>query len=270
MHLTASSLMLTALHTDVLALADPERAKTNAWFLQMKPGGYGEGDQAIGLTVPQIRALARKYRELSIEDAETLLHSPLHEERALALVILVQHFRKGDAATRERIYDLYLANTAYVNNWDLVDGSADSMVGPYLADKPKDVLFELAASDVVWERRIAMIATYAYIKAGDCTVALQIAETLLDDKHDLIHKAVGWMLREVGARCGREHLTAFLDKHAATMPRTTLRYALEHFEADERRHYMGLKQLRPGSPHKDRSKAKAEAEAELEARQRQN
>jgi 3-methyladenine DNA glycosylase AlkD len=240
--------MLETLHADVLALVDPERAKTNAWFLQMGPGGYGEGDQAIGLTVPQIRALARKYRELSIEDAETLLHSPLHEERALALVILVQRFRKGDAVTRERIYDLYLANTAYVNNWDLVDGSADAIVGPYLADMPKDELFRLAASEVVWERRIAMIATYAYIKAGDCTVAQQIAETLLNDKHDLIHKAVGWMLRETGKKCGREHLIAFLDQHAATMPRTTLRYALEHFNPEERLHYMSLRQKsRPAS-----------------------
>ena len=234
--------MLPSLHVDVLALADPERAKTNAWFLKMGPGEYGEGDQAIGLTVPQIRTLARKYRELSIEDAETLLHSPLHEERALALVILEQHFRKGDAGTRQRIYNLYLANTAHVNNWDLVDGSADAIVGPFLADKPKDELFRLAASANVWERRIAMIATYAYIKAGDCTVALQIAEALLDDKHDLIHKAAGWMLREAGARCGRGHLTAFLDKHAATMPRTTLRYALEHFEPDGRQHYMSMKQ----------------------------
>jgi 3-methyladenine DNA glycosylase AlkD len=226
----------------VLALADPGRARTNAWFLQMKPGGYGEGDQAIGLTSPQVRALARRYRELSIEDCETLLHSPLHEERALALVILVRHFEKGDAATRERIYDLYLANTAYVNNWDLVDGSAEYIVGPWLADKPKYVLFELARSSAVWERRIAMIATFAYIKKGDCTVALQVAEALLNDRHDLIHKAIGWMLRETGKKCGRETLTAFLDKHAATMPRTALRYALEHFGPEERRHYMSMKQ----------------------------
>jgi 3-methyladenine DNA glycosylase AlkD len=234
--------MLEALRTDLLALADPERARTNAWFLKMGPGGYGEGDQCAGLTVPQIRSLARKYHDLSIEDTETLLHSPVHEARALALLILVQRFQKDDAATRERIYEVYLANTAYVNNWDLVDGSAEYIVGPYLADKPKDMLFRLAASELVWERRIAMIATFAYIKAGDPTVALQIAEALLTDKHDLIHKAVGWMLRETGKRCGREHLTDFLDKHAATMPRTSLRYALEHFESDERRHYMSLKQ----------------------------
>jgi len=236
--------MLAALRAEVQALASPERAKTNAWFFKTGPGQYGEGDQFAGLNLIQIRSLVRKYRDLSIEDAETLLHSPLHEERLIALLILVQRFKakKTDDATRKASYDLYLANTAYVNNWDLVDASAEHIVGPYLAGKPKDVLFRLAASDLVWDRRIALLATLHDIKQGDPTLALQVAAALMADKHDLIHKATGWMLREVDKRCGHYHLTAFLDTHAATMPRTALRYALERFPAEERAHYMSLKQ----------------------------
>ena len=233
--------MLADLRADLASMASPERARTNAWYFKTGPGQYGEGDQFAGLTSPQMRELARKYRDLSIDDALTLLHSPVHEERTLALMILVRHFQKGDDAIRERIYELYLENTAFVNNWDLVDVSAPYIVGPYLAGKPKDILFRLAASDLVWERRIAMLATSHYIKGGDCALALRIGEALLSDKHDLIHKAVGWMLRETGRRCGRDTLRAFLDKHAATMPRTALRYALEHFDAEERAHYMSLK-----------------------------
>jgi 3-methyladenine DNA glycosylase AlkD len=241
--------MLQALGAEVGALSSPERAKNNAWFFKTGPGQYGEGDQFAGLTLTQIRTLVRKYRDLNLEDCQTLLHSPLHEERLLALLILVQRFRarKTDGATRGRIYDLYLANTAYVNNWDLVDASAGHIVGAYLADKPKDVLFRLAASDLVWERRIAVLATFHDIKQGDPTLALQVAATLMNDKHDLIHKATGWMLREVDKRCGHHHLTAFLDTHAATMPRTALRYALERFPPEERAHFMSLKQRsRPG------------------------
>ena len=236
--------MLQALRAEVQALASPERAKNNAWFFKTGPGQYGEGDQFAGLTLTQIRGLVRKYRDLSIEDCETLLHSTLHEERLIALLILVQRYRarKTDGATRKRIYDLYLANTAYVNNWDLVDASAVHIVGPYLADKPKDVLFRLAASDLVWDRRIAVLATFHYIKQGDSALALQIAAALMSDKHDLIHKATGWMLREVDKRCGHKTLTAFLDTHAVTMPRTALRYALERFPPEERAHYMSLKQ----------------------------
>ncbi|HLF76886.1 MAG TPA: DNA alkylation repair protein [Dehalococcoidia bacterium] len=238
--------MLPALHADVTALTSPERAKNNTWFFKTGPGQYGEGDQFAGLTLTQVRGLVRKYRDLSPEDAEALLHSPLHEERLLALLILVQRCRakRTDDATRERIYRLYLDNTAYVNNWDLVDCSAAYIVGPYLQDKPKDVLFKLAASDLVWDRRIAVIATFHYIKGGDCTVALQVAGALMTDKHDLIHKATGWMLREVEKRCGHSTLTAFLDQHAATMPRTALRYALERFDPAERAHYMSLKSQR--------------------------
>ena len=236
--------MLSSLHANVSALATPERAKANTWFFKTGPGEYGEGDQFAGLTLPQVRTLVRQYRDLSIEDCEELLHSPLHEERLLAVLLLVQRCkaRKTDAPARERIYNLYLANSAYVNNWDLVDASAPYIVGPYLQDKPRDVLLHLAASELVWDRRIAVLATFHYIKQGDCTDALRVAEALMGDKHDLIHKAVGWMLREVEKRCGHAVLTAFLDQYAATMPRTALRYALEHFEPEERAHYMSVKQ----------------------------
>jgi 3-methyladenine DNA glycosylase AlkD len=237
--------MLPALHADVTALATPERAKSNAWFFKTGPGQYGEGDQFGGLTLPQVRSLVRKYRDLSLEDAEALLHSPLHEERLLALLILVQRFKakRTDDATRERIYRLYLDNTAWINNWDLVDCSAAYIVGPWLQDRPKNVLFKLAASDLLWDRRIAVIATFHYIKQGDCTIALQVADALMADKHDLIHRATGWMLREVEKKCGHATLTAFLDQYAATMPRTALRYGLERFQPEERAHYMGLKAL---------------------------
>jgi 3-methyladenine DNA glycosylase AlkD len=237
--------MLPALHADVTALATPERAKSNAWFFKTGPGQYGEGDQFGGLTLPQVRSLVRKYRDLSLEDAEALLHSPLHEERLLALLILVQRFKakRTDDATRERIYRLYLDNTAWINNWDLVDCSAAYIVGPWLQDRPKNVLFKLAASDLLWDRRIAVIATFHYIKQGDCTIALQVADALMADKHDLIHRATGWMLREVEKKCGHATLTAFLDQHAATMPRTALRYAIERFQPEERVYYMGLKAL---------------------------
>jgi 3-methyladenine DNA glycosylase AlkD len=241
--------VLEAIHADVTALATPERAKTNAWFFKTGPGQYGEGDIFAGLSVPQVRTLARKYRDLSLEDTEQLLHSQIHEERLLALMILVGRFKraKRDAEARKQVYELYLANTAYINNWDLVDASAEHIVGAYLDGRANDVLSRLAASDSVWERRIAMISTFHSIKQGECSPALQIAEALLNDKHDLIHKATGWMLREAGKRCGRDLLQAFLDRHAETMPRTALRYAIEHFDPDLRRHYMTLKGSRAQS-----------------------
>lgn len=222
-------------------MSSPARARTNARFFKTGPSQYGEGDRFAGLTLGQVHSLRRKYGELTLSDIDDLIHSPVHEERLLALDILVDQYKKGDRATQKAIYEEYLRNTACVNNWDLVDCSAGYIVGAYLQERPKDALDRLAASESVWERRIAMIATSHYIKQGDPQPALRIAEALLQDKHDLIHKAVGWMLREVGKRCGAEYLTAFLDRHAATMPRTALRYAIEHLAAEERQYYMALK-----------------------------
>ena len=188
----------------------------------------------MGLTVPQCRQLVRKYKDLSFQDITELLHSGYHEERLIALLILVHNFPKDP----QKIYGLYLNSTKYINNWDLVDLTAPKIVGEYLLDKPLDILFKLAKSKSLWERRIAILATFAFIHQGNSKPTLQIAEMLLHDKEDLIHKAVGWMLREVGKRCSQKVLTDFLDKHYRSMPRTALRYSIERFPEPLRVKYL--------------------------------
>lgn len=229
---------LASLRTTLHALGSPEKAKTSAWFFKTGPGQYGEGDVFIGVTVPEQRKVAQRYKDLPLADAEQLLLSPIHEERLVALIILVGQFIQGEEAIREVICDFYLAHTDRVNSWDLVDSSAEYIVGAWLQDKDKTVLTTLAQSESIWERRIAMLATFHGIKQGDPTEALKIAELLLHDKHDLIQKAVGWMLREIGKRCSREAEEAFLLKHYKNMPRTTLRYAIEHFPKERREDYL--------------------------------
>lgn len=211
-------------------------------FFKAGPGEYAEGDKFLGVTVPQQRAIAKEFKDLSLAEATDLLTSEWHEERLTALFILVGQYKRGDEANKKAIYDLYLAHTKWVNNWDLVDSSSEFIVGPYLENRPEklDVLEKLALSELLWERRIAMLATFDYIKKGRADEALIIAEQLLYDKHDLIQKAVGWMLREIGKRVDHSLLSAFLDEHAATMPRTTLRYAIEHFDPERRQHYLSL------------------------------
>src|SRR3990172_8812125 len=226
--------MLQSLKSDLRKLATPKKAKASEWFFKTGTGQYGEGDQFIGVTVPEQRSVAKKYKDLPLSETEKLLRSPIHEERLVALIILVERSKASDAKTRKEIYDFYLANTDRVNNWDLVHLSAEYIVGGYLADKPKGTLYELAGSKNLWKRRIAMIATYYYIKQGKGKYTLEIAEILLHDSHDLIQKAVGWMLREVGKRCSERVLTDFLDKHAPEMPRTALRYAIERFPPEKR------------------------------------
>lgn len=223
--------------------ADPERAKSSAWFFKAGPGQYGEGDRFLGITVPQQRKIARKfYKNVSLDAVEQLLHSPWHEERLTALFMLVLMYQKGDQQKRDQTANLYLANTKQVNNWDLVDSSAPYILGPWLADNPYKMktLTKLAKSDNFWERRIAMMSTFHYIRQGSADEALAIVDILLDDSHDLIQKAVGWMLREIGKRAGRQILLEFLDNHAATMPRTALRYAIEHLSSGQRQHYLAL------------------------------
>src|SRR3990172_10260156 len=194
--------MLKRLRTDLRKFTSPQKAKILSRFFKTGPGQYGEGDRFIGVTVPQSRAVAKKYKDLSFEELTTLLHSPVHEERLVALLMLIEQFksagRRSDEKTREKIYRFYLANTKYINNWDLVDLSAEKIIGPYLEDKSKEVLKKLAKSKSIWERRIAILSTFHYIKHGDYKWTLEIAEMFLKDDHDLIHKAVGWMLREVG------------------------------------------------------------------------
>jgi 3-methyladenine DNA glycosylase AlkD len=223
---------------ELARLADPDRARDVSRFLQMVPGGYGEGDRAIGVRVPDQRTVAGRYwRDLSLAQTTELLTSGVHEERLTALFILVRKFAKGDQEERGRIFDVVLANTNRVNNWDLVDSCAPYIVGPWLVDKDRGVLDRLAASDLLWDRRIAIMATFAFIKAGDFGSTFRLGERLLRDPHDLIHKAVGWMLREVGNR-DRAAEEEFLARHYHAMPRVMLRYATEKFEPVRRGDYL--------------------------------
>ncbi|AVT31654.1 DNA alkylation repair protein [Plantactinospora sp. BC1] len=223
---------------DLARLADPLRAEGVSRFLQMVPGGYGEGDRAIGVSVPDQRRVAGRYwRDLSLAETAELLASGVHEERLTSLFVLVRKFAKGDEEERGRIFDIVLANTGRINNWDLVDSSAPYIVGPWLIDKDRSVLDRLAGSSLVWDRRIAVMATFAFIRAGDFRWTFRLGERLLHDPHDLVHKAVGWMLREVGNR-DRAAAEEFLARHYRVMPRVMLRYAIEKFEPQRRREYL--------------------------------
>jgi 3-methyladenine DNA glycosylase AlkD len=221
--------------------ADPVRAAHAVRFFKCGPGEYGEGDRFIGVTVPAIRGIARRFSELPLPEVDRLLRSPIHEERLLALVILVHQFNAGAGERqRKRIFALYLRRLRFINNWDLVDTSAGPIVGGWLAHNQRDLLDRLARSKHLWSRRVAMIATQYFIVRGDSRDAIRIATLLLHDSHDLIHKAVGWMLREVGKRASADVLNEFLERHAATMPRTALRYAIERLPPGERRRFMAV------------------------------
>jgi 3-methyladenine DNA glycosylase AlkD len=218
-------------------IASPDQAAAAMRFFKTAPGEYGEGDVFIGVTVPQVRKVARGCRGMDPGEIEVLLQSPIHEERLLALIVMVEAAKKEPTA----IHTLYLRNIRFVNNWDLVDTSAPALVGAYLFDKPRRLLATLAKSANLWERRIAIIATLSFIRHNQFDDTLKIAGMLLKDRHDLIHKATGWMLREVGNR-DETVLQAFLAEHAARMPRTMLRYAIEKFPPDERRAYLARKE----------------------------
>ena len=220
------------------AHAHPSRVPGVTRFFKCGPGEYGEGDVFIGVTVPAQRTIARRFRNLPLAQVEILLTSPVHEERLTALLILVDQFTRGDDRTRGRIFRLYMRRLRFVNNWDLVDSSAAQIVGGWLADRPRDLLDRLARSQHLWSRRVAMIATFHFIQRGDHRDAIRIATILVNDGHDLIHKATGWMLREVDKRASPAALKAFLNRHAATMPRTMLRYAIERLPEVERRRWM--------------------------------
>lgn len=218
--------------------ADPAKAGILRGFFKTGRGEYGEGDIFLGVTVPEIRAISKRYEDIGEKPTEALLKSPIHEERLAALLVLVSKFGKADQSGRSRIFRIYLKNTAYINNWDLVDLTADRIVGEYLKDRNRGVLRKLARSKILWERRIAIIATFAFIKSGSARDTFDIAEMLIGDEHDLIHKAVGWMLREVGKRIDVSLEERFLDRHYRKMPRTMLRYAIERFPEDRRRAYL--------------------------------
>lgn len=230
---------LAGIRREIRALGSPARAKSSLRFFRTGPGEYGEGDKFLGLTVPEMRAIARRYRTLDHDAVVELLQSPWHEERLVALVLLVDAYKRGNKSERDRIYRAYLANTNRVNNWDLVDSSAGAIVGGHLDATQISLLERLARSKDLWERRIAIVATFHFIKQNEFAPTLRIAEMLLGDSHDLIHKAVGWMLREVGKK-DRKALDMFLSKHYRTMPRTALRYAIErHPEAIRKRYLDG-------------------------------
>lgn len=207
-------------------------------FFKCGPGDYGEGDVFIAVTVPAQRAIARQFSDLPLGQVDRLLTSRIHEERLTALFILVHQFTRGDERVRRQIFTLYMKRLRFINNWDLVDSSAAQIVGGWLADKPRGLLDRLAHSKHLWSRRVAMIATFHYIQRGEHRDAIRIAAILVNDTHDLIHKAVGWMLREVGKRASDTALTSFLERHAATMPRTMLRYAIERLPARDRAQWM--------------------------------
>jgi len=233
--MTAST--IAGIRTELKSIADPDIAAHSQRFFKTGPGEYGEGDEFLGIRVPVLRKAARKHRSLPLSEVESLLQSPIHEERLLALFILVIQYEQGEKSVRKRIFDLYCQNMSCVNNWDLVDSSAHKIVGDYLRDRSRRLLHRLAKSGVLWERRIAIMTTLAFIKDDDFEDTLLLSETLLHDKEDLIHKAVGWMLREVGNR-DRDIEEAFLKDHYEEMPRTMLRYAIERFPEAKRKRYL--------------------------------
>lgn len=218
-------------------LGSEEKAKVLQRFFKTGPGEYGEGDVFIGVRVPNLRKLVKEYQDITIKEVMQLLKSSIHEERLFALLILVSKYSKGNETLKKRIYELYLQNTKFINSWDLVDGSAQHIVGAFLMDKSKEPIYRLAKSNSLWERRIAILSTFHFIKHDNYSETLKISKILLTDEQDLIHKAVGWMLREIGKR----HISTeemFLKKYYKRMPRTMLRYAIEKFPESKRKKYL--------------------------------
>ena len=218
-------------------MANPEIAAHSAGFFKTGKGEYGEGDKFLGVRVPPIRALAKQYQGISLTEILKLLKSKYHEERLLAVILMVNSYTRSDESGQSDIYHAYLDNTHLINGWDLVDSSAHQIVGGYLLDKKRQGLRVLSRSESLWERRISIIATLHYIRLKQFDDTLKISKALLKDKEDLIHKAVGWMLREVGNR-DRETLEEYLLKHYKNMPRTMLRYAIEKFDRETRQNYL--------------------------------
>ena len=218
-------------------LANAEHAAVSQRFFKTGPGEYGEGDIFIGVRVPVLRKLAGECQNLPVSQCKILLRSPIHEERLLAILILIRIFKKGPDNVKTSIYELYLKSTEFINNWDLVDTSAEHIVGAYLMDRSKRPLYHLARSSNLWQRRIAIMATFRFVKDHEFSETFRIAEMLIEDRHDLIHKATGWMLREIGKRDLKAE-EAFLKTHYKKMPRTMLRYSIEKFPEKKRQRYL--------------------------------
>ncbi len=230
--------MIEVIQKQIAQQASPLKASISQRFFKTQQGQYGEGDVFIGLTVPQIRTLAKQYAELSLDDIEILFCSTIHEERLLAILILIRQFEKMKQKTEQKkIYDFVLQHIYHVNNWDLVDTLAPKMIGTYLIDKDKSILYQFAQEENLWLRRIAIISCFHFIRHQQLEDALRISQILLHDTHDLIHKAVGWMLREIGKRDDIA-LQNFLHQYAIVMPRTMLRYAIEKMDKTQRQVYL--------------------------------
>jgi 3-methyladenine DNA glycosylase AlkD len=231
------SIIIKEVKAEIRSLENPSKAKFLQRFFKTGKGEYAEGDIFLGITVPVSRSIAKKFSGLSIDDSFSLLKSKFHEERLIALFIITRHFEKSTMELKKEIIDKYLAHTKYINNWDLVDSSAYKIFGKYLLNKPKDILLELAKSSMLWERRIAMVSTYAFIKEKETSPTFQLALLLMNDNEDLMHKAVGWMLREAG-KPDPVGLDIFLTENYKKMPRTMLRYAIEKFPEKKRKAFL--------------------------------
>ena len=232
--LTTAAPPLRVLIREIRSFADRRRAESSTWFFKTGKGEYGESDRFLGVSVPNARKVALRHRDLAFRDIERLLASPIHEHRFVGLEILVAQYERGLEAQRDKIFRFYLKHTRAANNWDLVDTSAPYIVGEHLKRRRRDLLDRLAQAKLIWERRIAIVSTFAFIRSGETEDTFRIAEKLLDDEHELIHKAVGWALREAG-KVSTQKLRSFLGRHYARIPRTTLRYAIERFPLAERR-----------------------------------
>ncbi len=219
------------------ALSTPEKRDFLPYFFKTGTGQYGEGDKFLGVVVPDSRRVAKEYKDIPFLEIKALLNSEYHECRLCALLILVERFKKADEQGREDIYEFYLSHTHRINNWDLVDLSSQYIVGEYLLDKDRSVLYKLADSELLWDQRIAVLATFPFIRNNDFKDLLALSKKLLYHKHDLMHKAVGWLLREAGKK-DKTVLVEFLDRHYREMPRTMLRYSIEKLTPEERAHYM--------------------------------
>jgi 3-methyladenine DNA glycosylase AlkD len=232
--------MITVLQIqkELKGLANKKKAKVLQGFFKTGKGEYGEGDIFLGIMMPIQRQVAKKFIDISLAGVQELLNSKIHEERMVALLILVLKYERG--GEKEKIFKTYLKNTKYINNWDLIDVTCPKIVGNYLLNKKRDILYKLAKSKSLWERRIAIVSTATFIKESDFKDTIKISEILLNDDHDLIHKATGWMLREVGKKDEKE-LTRFLDKHYSKMARTMLRYSIERLEDKKRKYYLHKK-----------------------------
>lgn len=233
-------------HTEVKAAlanyASDADAVNLQWFFKTGPGEYGEGDQFIGVRVPMIRKVCKEFKHLPLTEAQKLIESPFHEHRMAGLIVLTLQYPRATSQVKNDIFDLYMRELMRrnINNWDLVDVTCRQIVGEHLRDD-RAQLYTLAESNNLWERRVSIISTFAYIARGDASTSLDLAELLLHDHEDLMHKAVGWTLREVGKRCDEQLLRDFLDRHARGMPRTALRYAIEHLPETQRQYYLSIK-----------------------------